>query len=132
MSASHSAGKTATFSNVGIVIGNDQNFTRSSADNIAQGSDVLVTLEADTAGSLLGEIGTYNKAQSNAAKTVSTSVDALELSSSLRPNGAAASSNVETATNVYASESRLDVVIPEEPNAAADDNSISFSRIGWL
>jgi len=132
MSASHSAGKTATFSNVGIAIGNDQNFTRSAADNIAQGSDLLVTLTADTAGELLGEIGYYNKSQSNAARTVSTSIDALELSSSFKPNGAAASTNVETATNVYANESRLDVVYPEEANAAAASNAVSFSRVGWL
>jgi hypothetical protein len=132
MKASHSAGKTATFSNVGIAIGNDQDFTRSSADNIAQGSDVLITFEADTAGSLLGEVGSYGGTNGEAARQISITSTALELSSSLRPNGAAASSNVETATNVFASESRLDVVIPEEANAAEASNAKSFSRIGWL
>ena len=61
------------------------------------------------------------------AKQISVNAAALELSSSARPNGAAASSNVETAANQYSTESRLDVVIPEEANAAAASNATDFS-----
>lgn len=130
MSAAMSA-QTKASSSIGIVIGNDQNFTKSTGDNIAQGSDVLLTLTADTAGDLLGEIGEYNDALSNAANAVSITATALELSSSRRPNGASASSAAETATNVFATESRLDVVLPEEANAAVAAAS-TFSRLGWL
>ena len=125
-------GTTATFTSVGYAIGNDQNFTKSTGDNIAQGSDVMVTLAADTAGDLLGEVGKYGDNYGTGAKAVSTTGTAVELSSSARPNGIASASNVETVTNQYSAESRLDVVIPEEANAAATSNATDFSRIGWL
>ena len=121
-----------SLSSVGIVIGNDQNFTKSTGDNIAQGSDVLVTFTADTAGSLLGQVGSYGGTNAAGAKQISVNAAALELSSSARPNGAAASSNVETAANQYSTESRLDVVIPEEANAAAASNAVSYNRTGWF
>ena len=125
-------GTTATFTSVGYAIGNDQNFTKSTGDNIAQGSDVMVTLTADTAGDLLGEVGKYGAAYGTGAKAVSTTGTAVELSSTRRPNGVAASSAAETVTNQFSTESRLDVVIPEEANAAAASNATDFSRIGWL
>ena len=92
----------------------------------------MVTLTADTAGDLLGEVGEYGDNYGTGAKAVSTTGTAVELSSSARPNGIASASNVETATNQYSTESRLDVVIPEEANAAATSNATDFSRIGWL
>ena len=90
----------------------------------------MVTLAADTAGDLLGEVGKYGADYGTGAKAVSTTGTAVELSSSRRPNSAA--SAAETVTNQYSTESRLDVVIPEEANAAATSNATDFSRIGWL
>ena len=54
-----------------------------------------------------------------------------ELSSTYTPNGAVTNGNV--ADNVFPAESRRnDVILPEEPNAAATSNATDFSRIGWL
>ena len=41
-------------------------------------------------------------------------------------------SNSESSLDIYPNESRLDVIIPEEANAAAASNAVSFSRVGWL
>ena len=54
----------------------------------------------------------------------------IELSSTFAPN--ATDSNTETSTDAYVIESRLDVILPEEANAAATTNAVSFSRVGWL
>ena len=134
-SASHALGKTTTDSNVGIAIGNAQNFTKSTADNIAQGTEILVTLEADTAGDLLSEVGEYGDGYgTNLASTAGgvsiTAAGVIELSSTFAPN--ATDSNTETSTDAYVIESRLDVILPEEANAAATTNAVSFSRVGWL
>jgi hypothetical protein len=127
-------GTTATHSNVGWAAGNANNTTLSSADNKAQGTGVVLTVTADTAGDLLGEIGNPMAAASIAAKglTVKTATTAAsELLSTYNPNIAA--SNANTATNIYPHESRRnDVVIGDEANAAAASNAKSFSRVGWL
>ncbi len=130
MSASWSTTGFLTDSSVGIAIGNTQNYTLSSVDNKAQGNDLLVTIAATTAGSLLAETGNYGTEQSNAVKNVSVTTGLVELSSSYNPNIAA--SNVDTASNLYVTESRLDVVIGAELNAAAASNAVSFSRVTWL
>ena len=130
MSASWSTTGFLTDSSVGIAIGNTQNYTLSSVDNKAQGNDLLVTIAATTAGSLLAETGNYGTVQSNAVKNVSVTTGLVELSSSYNPN--IAGSNVDTASNLYVTESRLDVVIGAELNAAAASNAVSFSRVGWL
>jgi len=119
-----------SLSSIGVVIGNDQNFTRSTGDNLAQGSDVLVTFAADTAGSLLGQVGSYGGTNAAGAKQISVNAAALELSSSSKPNSTA--SAAETAANQYSTESREDVVIPEEANAAATSNAVSYDRTGWF
>ena len=130
MSASWSTTGFLTDSSVGIAIGNTQNYTLSSVDNKAQGNDLLVTIAATTAGSLLAETGNYGTEQSNAVKNVSVTTGLVELSSSYNPN--IAGSNVDTASNLYVTESRLDVVIGAELNAAAASNAVSFSRVTWL
>jgi len=129
----HSQGKTTTDSSIGFIIGNVNNQTKSTADNVAQGSYVMVTFEADTAGDLLGEIGQVGDGFTSAAAAGVISIDAtdaFELSSTYAANST--TSNAEVATNVYPLESRLDVVIPEEANAAATSNANTFNRVSWL
>jgi hypothetical protein len=130
VSASWSTSGYLTDSSVGIAIGNENNFTISSADNKAQGNDVLVTLTAATGGDLLGEIGNYGTTQANAAKNVSTTKGVVELASTYNANIPA--SNGVTTTDLHVDESRLDVILADEANAAATSNAKSFSRVGWL
>jgi len=132
ISASYSLGKTSTDSNVGFIIGNGQTFTKSAADNVAYGTYVLITLEADTAGDLLGEIGVPGAsiATGGAGQISLINTGFKELSSTFAPNSTA--SNAETATNLYPTQSRLDVIIPEEANVAAATNAVFFTRVGWL
>ena len=136
------SGKTATFTNVGYIIGNKNNFSISTADNVAEGTGVVLTLAATTAGSLLGQIGQPldnslgTVAENQAVKRVQLGVAATskvsELGSTYKPN-AATGSNVTTALNLYPLEARRnDVVIPSEPNSAATSDAVSFSRVGWL
>jgi len=131
MSASWSTTGFLTDSSVGIAIGNVNNFTKSSADNVAQGDEVLVTLTANTAGDLLSEIGNYGKVQANEAKNVSTTTLVVELSSSLNVN-VTPSTGFVTTTDLHVDESRLDVAIPGETVAAAASNAVDFTRVHWL
>ena len=131
MSASWSTTGFLTDSSVGIAIGNVNNFTKSSADNVAQGDEVLVTLTANTAGDLLSEIGNYGKVQANEAKNVSTTTLVVELSSSLNVNVTPSTGFVTTA-DLHVDESRLDVAIPGETVAAAASNAVDFTRVHWL
>jgi len=126
------SGKTATHTNLGYVIGNGETQTASTGDNGAKGTDLILTLTADTAGSTLGEIGLPLAAASVAAKGAALTYagTSSELNSTRKPNSTA--SAVATALNIYPHESRTDVIVPEEPNAGGADNSVSFSRVGWL
>jgi len=132
VSLAFTAGKTSTGSNIGIVIGNDDSFTKSTVDNVTKGKDIVLTFESSTAGSILSEIGYFGKTQAKAAKNVSlVSGTYLELSSTYSANSA--SSNANSKYQVYPNESRRsDVVLPEELNAAATSNATDFSRISWL
>ena len=131
MSATWSTSGFLTDSSVGVAIGNVNNFTKSAADNVAQGNEVLVTLTANTAGDLLSEIGSYGNGSSNTAKNVSTTVGVVELSSSLNVN-VTPSTGFVTTTDLHVDESRLDVAIPGETVAAATSNAVSFTRVHWL
>jgi len=131
MSLTHSLGKTTTDSNIGIVIGNDTSLTQSVADNIARGTYLMVTLTAQTAGSILSQIGIPALAQGNDVKFVGiTNTASVELTSTYVPNVTA--SNGATPINIYPAQSRLDVIRPEEANAATTSNAIAFSRIAWF
>ena len=132
MVATWSTSGFKTDSSVGILIGNLNNETASTADNKAQGVQVLVTLKADTAGSLLSEIGNFGKVQGNAVKNVSTTSGVIELSSTLNVNVTPSTGFVVTNSDLHPDESRLDVVLPAETVAAATSTAVSFSRVGWL
>ena len=64
------------------------------------------------------------------AGSVTAGPGAEELSTTYSANSTA--SNATTSTNVYPHESRLDVVLPEEANAAAASNAVSYTRVHWL
>jgi hypothetical protein len=127
-------GTTATHSNVGWAAGNANNTTLSSGDNKAQGTQVVLSVTADTAGDLLGQIGNPLATASSFAggiQILNTGGTVSELNSTFNPNVTA--SNANTAENVYPNESRRnDVVVGDEANAAATSNAISFSRVGWF
>ena len=134
MSLTHSQGKTTTDSNIGIVIGNGEQVTFSTADNAARGTYLMVNLTADTAGSILSQIGKYGDGNAVAiatAKAVAiTNTNFVELTSTYVANTTA--SNSEISTDIYPNESRLDVIIPEESNSAATSNAVSYTRVAWL
>ncbi len=122
-----------TTTNLGWRIGNPNNMTISSSDNVAQGTDIMITLESKTAGDLLSEIGTTSDTQSAAVKAfkVSTTASTHFLTTSYNPNVTAASNEV-TATNLFVSESRADVTIPDEVLAADTTTGTTFNRVSWL
>ena len=107
--------------------------TISSADNVAQGTAIMITLESKTAGDLLSEIGTTSDTQSAAVKAfkVSTTASTHFLTTSYNPN-VTASSNEVSATNLYVSESRADVTIPDEVLNADTTTGTTFNRVSWL
>ena len=136
------SGKTATFTNVGYIIGNKNNFSISTADNVAEGTGVVLTLAATTAGSLLGQIGqpldnslgtvAENQAVKRVQLAIAASSKVSELGSTYKPN-AATGSNVTTALHLYPLESRRnDVINGEEANNATASNQVSFTRVAWL
>ena len=131
MSMSKGGSSQVTDTSVGYAIGNTQNFTQSAADNVAQGSEVLVVLTAGTAGSFLSEIGNFGKTQGNVAKNVSTTKGVVELSSSLNIN-VTPSTGYVSVTQVWPWESRLDVTVPAELVAAALSDEENFSRVQWF
>jgi len=122
-----------TTTNLGWRIGNPNNMTISSADNVAQGTAIMITLESKTAGDLLSEIGTTSNTQSAAVKAfkVSTTASTHFLTTSYNPNVTAASNEV-TATNLFVSESRADVTIPDEVLDADTTTGTTFNRVSWL
>ena len=122
-----------TTSNLGWRIGNPNNMTISSSDNIAQGTAIMITLEAKTAGDLLSEIGTTSDTQAATVKAFKISTDASThfLTTSYNPN-VTASSNEVTATQLFVSESRADVTIPDEALAADTTAGSTFNRVSWL
>jgi hypothetical protein len=127
------AGKTSTHTNLGYIIGNGVSRTNSTGDDGAKGTDLILTVTNDTAGSTLGEAGLPAAAASVGAKGMAITfagTGPTELTSTRKPNATA--SAVATALNIYPSESRTDVIVPEEANAAAASNAKSFSRVGWL
>ena len=134
-----SSGKTATATNLGYIIGHADSKSISTSDDGAFGTSYLLTVTADTAGSVLGEIGAPLNASSLAIKGLSLGkaqilgANVTELISDYAPNSSTAS-NGTTATNGYVTQSRSDVTVPEEGNAAGADNSVTvnFSRVSWL
>jgi len=123
-----------TNSNVGYIIGNDVNYTNSTADNKAVGHGIVITMVADTAGRTLSEIGSPTMANltttaGNASITASGPT-IVELTSTL--DRSVTESNVADATSVYATESRSDVIIPQESISAATSNAETFNRVHWL
>ena len=126
------AGKTSTHTNLGYIIGNGISRTNSTGDDGAKGTDLVLSITADTAGATLAETGLPLAATSVGVKGVALTYAGTdsELNSTFKPNATA--SAVATALNIYPHESRTDVIVPEEANAAAASNAKSFSRVGWL
>jgi len=122
-----------TLTNVGYIIGNGLTTTKDLGDNTAKGESVIITLEADTAGSDLSQIGEYGDTQADTAlgAKVSSTLTVDELTSTLDAQNTT-DSGANTASDLHVYESRSDVVLPQETEAAASSNANTFSRIGWL
>ncbi|MDA8993369.1 hypothetical protein N9F74_02015 [Flavobacteriaceae bacterium] len=128
--ASHSSAKVATYSNVGIKIGNSESQTSDAGDNIARGSDVMITFTSAVAGSSLSTIGHPGQALAGAAVSYTgLATTATELNSNLL---AVAETNVASSTQLYPNQERDDVVNPESGIAAESDNDTFYTRVGWL
>ena len=90
-------------------------------------------MTADTSGDLLSEIGSPAATFGAGAKNINVTasgVTVAELVTTL--NKTTSDSGLITAANVYAYDSRSDVVYPDEAIGAAASNAVSFSRVGWL
>ena len=122
-----------TTTNLGWRIGNQTSLTRSLSDNVARGNGVTVTLEAQTAGDLLSEIGTVSDNQTSLANSfaISTANATKILTTSYNPN-VTASSNESSSTYFFVNESRGDVTIPDEALAADTTAGTTFNRVSWL
>ena len=130
LTASHSAGKTATFSNVGIKIGNPEGRTNETSDNIARGSDVMITFTSLVAGSSTSEIGHPQQVMGSGTISITTlATAATELISTLLANAETATA---TTANTYPREDRADVVNPESSVAAATSTADFYTRVHWL
>jgi hypothetical protein len=114
--------------------------TRSTADNVTAGPDVVLTIEWNTAGTDTYPLGTpANDATDHAesAATVSfagagaTGAGINELYTTHLAN---AGTNDETGANTYPAESRSDVRIPEQDNltTTVTTTAVAKSRIAWL
>ena len=130
LTATHTAGKTATYSNVGIKIGNPDSRTSETSDNIARGSDVMITFTSLVAGSSTSNIGGPAETIGSGLVSMTTlAVAVTELTSTLLTNIEYATA---TTANTYPTEDRADVVNPESGVDAATDNSEFFTRVHWL
>jgi hypothetical protein len=125
---------SASLSNVGYLIGNPIQNTVSTADNVARGTGIVVSLLADTAGAELSQIGkpweNNGVATIGAASITSSGVTVYELSTTL--NRSLTASGVITNTNTFPNDSRSDVVTPQAIISAATSNANTFNRVHWL
>jgi len=118
--------------------------TTLTTDNTSDGGDLIVTLESTTAGIIgddqvglpatgtdsdgtdyAGTAGTISYTSPTAGGTSTVS----ELYTNYKPY---ADIGDVTSTDARTAEHRADVTYPEDAIAGADDNSTSYSRIGWL
>jgi len=128
---------SSTQTNFGYNIYNSYDGTSTGAisvDNLARGNGIVVTLEADTEGVTLSEIGSPGAASNvsalRATNITTNDVTVVELSSSLAPY--AATTNAVTANNEFPAESRSDVVNPADEVGGTPSSSQNFNRVTWL
>ena len=140
MTFTESVASTALY-NLGYQIYNGYDGALASAitaDNVARGNSIVVTLESDTVGTALAETGQValglatGARQTNIANAAGTVV-VTELTSSFRNNTTLSTKTAEvSATNVYPTENRSDVAYAEDAIAGSSNTATSFDRTGWL
>ena len=107
--------------------------TRLTTDNETKGSDIVLTIEDNDAGTLLNSIGAQSAAWASATIYFSGGMiisPSFELHSTLLTVSSTHPGN--TANNQYPTESRGDVRIAEDAVPAAASNAVSYNRVGWL
>jgi len=133
---------SAALYNVGYQITNGYDGTPTpaiTADNVARGTGLLITVLSDTAGTALSEAGQVGASIAAAgARTVYLAKAAgagtiAELSSTFRNNTTLTTKTAEaSATNVYPTESRSDVAAAEDLINGTGNTATNFDRTGWL
>ena len=128
------AGHSRTTTNVGWIISNGNGATANiaSSDNGAEGPGVVVTLEAQTGGTL-SEIGTSSTAGEVAVNgfKVSTAITGVvTLTSSYNP--LVTKSNADSTATLHVTENRMDVTNPHVGVTGASTTATDFSRVAWL
>ena len=127
--------------NFGYVIENAYDGAVSPAittDNGAKGNGIVVTLESDTAGTALSEIGQIGAGAGAGARAMQVVVAggpvATELTNSFRNNLTLSTTTapVVADTNEFPGESRSDVRASEDLIAGSSNSATSFDRTGWL
>jgi len=136
-------GSTAsnTNSNFGYKIynGYDGNIASAiTADNGAKGDGIIITVEADTAGTSLSEINQISAATATTARNLSlvaagAGTFVTELTNTYRNNTTLSTTTDKyTATNEFPSQSRSDVRAAENAIAGSSNTATNFDRTGWL
>jgi hypothetical protein len=114
--------------------------TRSTADNVTAGPDVVLTIEWNTAGTDTYPLGTPADDATDHAESAATvsfagaGATGAGINELYTTHLANAGTNDETGANTYPAESRSDVRIPEQDNltTTVTTTAVAKSRIAWL
>ena len=99
--------------------------TRASSDNSTTSDEIILIVESNNAGTILDTVTGTLVTVTNVAGTVFTELAAATYT---------ADSDDDTGLNTQTAqiESRADVRLPDDGEAAATSNAVSFSRVHWL
>jgi hypothetical protein len=132
---------STTNTNFGYKIynGYDGNITNAiTGDNGAKGDAIVVTIEADTAGTSLSEVGQISAAAGVLARSLTVTAGgagttATELTNTYRNNlTLSTTTDKYTAVNEFPTQNRSDVRAAEDLIGGSTNTATSFDRTGWL
>jgi hypothetical protein len=107
-------------------------------DNGAKGDAIVVTIEADTAGTSLSEVGQISAAAGVLARSLTVTAGgagttATELTNTYRNNlTLSTTTDKYTAVNEFPTQNRSDVRAAEDLIGGSTNTATSFDRTGWL
>ena len=101
--------------------------TRSLDDNKMLGNDIIVTLTSADKGTILDK--TVNTGVSTGYWKRNSGVGSAPLTSTLNT---VVKANTETATNVYPTEARGDVILAEDGTSGSASSAVNHTKVHWL
>jgi hypothetical protein len=108
------------------------------ADNGAKGEGIVITVEADSAGTSLSEINQIGAATATTARNLAVvgagaGLTVTELTNTYRNNTTLSTTTDKyTATNEFPTQSRSDVRAAENAITGSSNTATNFDRTGWL